>query len=631
MKSKFSAKSYLGFTILILFCLHTSARAQQDIVINSPNKQLKMTIYSSPFSYDVSLNNQPILQKSLFKLASNSESLTNRVSITIQNSYQHHHSYPKLGGHSIADDYCNGITLTIKTAKGLIYQLECRVFNDAASYRFLIPKNPRGQTIQENSTFTLPNHAIIWHHDMRMHYEGVYQKSNIDTLKSGVWVAPPATFETTSGNYGSITEADLKNYSGMTLKYNGQKGLDLTLSTEAPVSYPYELRYTKADIDHLAKAPKFYHQVITPWRVILAGKNLNVLVNSDAISSLNPAPDPKLFPQGPLSDWIKTGPAVWKYLDGGGDGTLENMERFSDDAAKLGFKFNILEGFWSKWSDQDIKTLVSHSKQEGVGIFVWIHSKNIRDDQVRHALFQRCHDLGISGLKIDFFDSEAKEVVDLYQNILKETAALHLFVDFHGSNKPTGENRTWPNELTREAVKGMEASKLEDRATHQTTLPFTRWLAGPAEYTPVHFGDRRKNTTWVNQIASAAILSAPMLTYAASPEHLLENPGVEMIKSIPSTWDETQVLSPSQIGDLAIFARRKGNVWFLAIMNGTQPKEINIPLNFLGKNNYQALIYKDAKDKGDAIVQDYQILNQSDSLKVNLKSGGGFIAKFELH
>src|SRR5262249_47035120 len=153
---------------------------------------------------------------------------------------------------------------------------------------------------------------------------------------------------------------------------------------------------------------------------------------------------------------------------------------------------------------------------------------------------------------------------DLYQSLLREAAELKLLVDFHGANKPTGEARTWPNELTREAIRGMEASKLADRATHDATLPFTRMLAGHAEYTPLHFGERRRNTTWAHQVASAAILSAPLLTYAAHPANMLANPCADMIKSIPSFWDETVVLPPSEIGEVAVFARRRGETWFLA-------------------------------------------------------------------
>jgi alpha-glucosidase len=118
---------------------------------------------------------------------------------------------------------------------------------------------------------------------------------------------------------------------------------------------------------------------------------------------------------------------------------------------------------------------------------------------------------------------------------LQQAASYHILLDFHGANKPTGQSRTWPNELTREAVKGMEARSVTDRATHETVIPFTRCLAGPAEYTVVLFGERRRNTSWAHQIASAAILSAPMLTYAANPENILSNPAVEVIKVIPAT------------------------------------------------------------------------------------------------
>src|SRR5262249_35074448 len=160
------------------------------------------------------------------------------------------------------------------------------------------------------------------------------------------------------------------------------------------------------------------------------------------------------------------------------------------------FEHHIIEGFWAQWTDDEIRDLVQYAKRRNVGIWLWKHSKDVRDPLPRQAFLKRCHDLGITGAKIDFFDHEAKEMIDLYQALLSEAAQLKLLLDFHGANKPTGVARTWPNELTREAIRGMEASKLADRATHNVTLPFTRMLAGHAEYTPTHFGERRKNTTW---------------------------------------------------------------------------------------------------------------------------------------
>lgn len=201
-------------------------------------------------------------------------------------------------------------------------------------------------------------------------------------------------------------------------------------------------------------------------------------------------------------------------------------------------------------------------------------------------------------------------------------------MDFHGANKPTGEARTWPNELTREAVKGMESRRLADRATHDATLPFTRWLAGPAEYTPLHFGDRRQNTTWAHQTASAAIFSAPLLTYAAHPAHILDNPCCAMIKSISSTWDETRVLPPSEIGEVAVFARRSGDTWFLAVLNGATARKLAVPLSFLGEGAYRAELVRDSQEDAAAVKTESVTVKRGDSLAIGLLEGGGFIARF---
>jgi len=258
---------------------------------------------------------------------------------------------------------------------------------------------------------------------------------------------------------------------------------------------------------------------------------------------------------------------------------------------------------------------------------LWKHSKSLRTPEARDSFFSKCHSLGIAGAKIDFFDSEAKEVIDLYDSILHDAARYHVLLDFHGANKPTGLLRTFPNSLTYEAVKGMEASKLVDRATHETTIPFTRCLVGPAEYTVMLFNERRKNTTWTHQIASAAILSAPLLTYAANPDTMLMNPAVNIIRSIPATWDETIVLPPSEIGEVAVYARRKGESWFVAVMNGTAPKKIRVPLGFL-KGNYRAEIAKDGAANDALVVIEQKKYSANDDLELDLVSGGGFIARF---
>ena len=328
------------------------------------------------------------------------------------------------------------------------------------------------------------------------------------------------------------------------------------------------------------------------------------------------------------TSWIKPGRAVWKYLDGGGGNTIEDVRNFSRDAGELGFEYQVVEGFWRRWSDAEVRDLVAYSREQGVGLWFWRHSRELRTPEARSRFFTQLENWGVVGAKIDFFDHEHKEVVDLYTALLEEAARHHVMVNFHGANKPTGEARTWPNELTREAIKGMEARRLEDRARHDATLPFTRYLAGPGDYTPVVFGERRGNTTAAHQIATAAVFDEPLLTYGANPQTLLAHPAVEMIKSIPAVWDETRVLPTSAIGELAVMARRSGDQWFLAVLNGGEERTIKAPLDFLDDGEHAASYVRDGAGDPTQVELQQTTARRGDMLEIRLSAGGGFIGRF---
>jgi alpha-glucosidase len=175
----------------------------------------------------------------------------------------------------------------------------------------------------------------------------------------------------------------------------------------------------------------------------------------------------------------------------------------------------------------------------------------------------------------------------------------------------------------------MEASRQPDRAFHETVLPFTRFLAGHGDYSPVLFGERRGNTTWAHQIALPVVFNESLITYAASPQHLLENPAVEMIKSIPATWDQTIVLAGSEIGESAIFARRSGKTWFLGVLNGPAAKKIEVPLAFLGEGSYAAMTVSDRPGESAAVdVKNHQSFDRSAKIALDLPAGGGYVARF---
>ncbi|MBV9865427.1 MAG: glycoside hydrolase family 97 catalytic domain-containing protein [Abitibacteriaceae bacterium] len=623
---------FYSVSLMLMVSLARVGQAANENVIVSPNGQVQARVFlqGGQLSYAVTFRTKPVIEVSPIRITIAGQDLTSNVAVSLTQPYQVQESFPWYGSHALATNHCNGATIALRDLKSnTSYTLDVRAYNDGMAFRYSVPGNDQARVPDETTAFLIPAGSVVWHHNLRGHYEGNHSRNDVATIAAGEWAAPPLTYKLPDGaGYASITEANLVNYPGMALQADGQRGFNIGLGHKHPISYPFELRY-KEDIERVSKPAAMTGTITSPWRVVLIGPDLNTLVNSDIIPSLCPPPDKALFPDGIKTGWVKPGRAVWAYLDGGAR-TLEGAKEFCKMAGQLGFQYNVIEGYWEKWSDAEIKDMVAYAAQQGVGIWVWKHSKQLRDATVRHQFFQRCHDLGVVGVKIDFFDNEAKELIDLYQAILRETAESHLMVNFHGSNKPTGEARTWPNELTREAVHGMEGRMTTpgQRALHDVTLPFTRYLAGPADYTPVHFGARRADTSWAHQIASGAIFTSPLLTYAANPTNLLSNPAVDLIKSIPSVWDETVVLPPSEIGEVAIFARRTGTTWFLAVMNGTTARTINLPLSFLAAGSYHAMLVRDDKNDGGAVQIEHTTEKRSNSLSIDLRSGGGFIARF---
>jgi alpha-glucosidase len=604
--------------------------AAADVSVQSPNGavQFRLVPEGGRLTYSVTLAGKPAVESSPLAITIDGTTVSEGVEVGPVDRYRVDETYPTMGNHPAAANRCNGARVNLRRTRGPDWTLDVRAYDDGVAFRYTVDGNGKPRVPDETTRFVLPAGSTVWSHDLNGHYEGVHQAKLISAVPAGTWAAPPLTVRLPNGaGYASITEAALINYAGMALRADGQRGYELVLAHKHPVSYPFKLRYSQEDIDRLAKPAAITGTIISPWRVVLLGADLNTLVNSDIVTSLNPPPDPALFPDGPRTAWVKPGRAAWTYLDGG-EKTLAGQQEFCRIAGELGFEYLIVEGFWRKWDDEGLRDLVATGKRHGVGIWLWRHGKELRDPATRTAFFDMCRSFGVAGVKIDFFDHEAKEVVDYYQTLLRETAEHHLLVNFHGSNKPTGESRTWPNELVREAVKGMEASKLTSRARHDATLPFTRFLAGPADYTPVHFGARRGDTTVAHQVATAVVFTAPLLTYGAHPKTLLEHPTAPLVKAIPSVWDETVVLPASAVGEVAGFARRSGETWYLAIVNGPDSRTQRVPLTFLGPGEYQSFVVRDRDGDPAAVRLEEATAGRGDTATIDLSPGGGFVARY---
>jgi len=609
----------------------------RQIQVASPDAKVKFTLGPNPerLTFTVMLDETAVIEPSGLDMRVDGYDLSSGVIFNNLETYSIDETYPWHGVHSTAVNRCNGakVSLTHDLSQ-VAYALEIRAFNDAVAYRHIIPGNPDAVRVpNEYSRFVLPAGTTVWYHDLDGHYEAEYDRQEISQVKPGQWAGPPVTFELPGdAGVGSITEANLVNYSGMALECDGRGGWIIGLGHRQPINYPYELRYGRNEAKRLAAPAAVTGTITTPWRVVLLGRDLNTLVNGDALPSLCPPADPGLFPQGMDTPWVEPGLCVWDYVDRGYERSsgsqFDRMKDFSRMAGEIGAKYHILEGFAYGWSDEQVKEFVDYSRERGVRVLFWRHSNQLRTPQAREEFFSRLHRLGVAGAKIDFFDHEAKENIDLYEALLAKAAEYQAVLDFHGANKPTGRLRTWPNAMLYEGVRGMESSGLQRRARHETILPFARYLAGPTDYTTMVFTERRRDSTWAHQIACLATFHSPILTIAAHPQSILDNPALDVIKSIKAVWDETLVLPGSKIGELSIFARRSGDMWMLAIMAAGPARTVEVPLSFLGEGAYKATLVHDSKEKPDAVVLKEALLGGDRTLKIDLADGGGFVARF---
>ena len=618
-----AALAVLGVTLAV------GGRAQAPTTVSSPNRELTLAVVpvEGRLTWSVRAGATAVIEPSALGILVDGVDLGHGATLGRVEGYRVDDSYPWRGIKSEIKYRANGtrIRATHPSSK-TAFTVDVRVSNDAAAIRFLVPG--RGLRVPDAAMrFVLPAGSTVWSHGLRDHYEAVYEKKPIEEVPAEEWAAPPVTIKLgNQSGYAAIMESNLRNYPGMALQADGQRGYLERLGHSHPPGYPYTLRYGEDNAKRLAVPAPIDGDIATPWRVVSFGRDLSALVNSDAVHALADPHDPALFPLGSRTPWIQHGRAVWRYLDGG-ENTPAGIKQFSKLAGQLGFEHQVVEGQWARWSDEELRDVIEYSKAQGVSLWLWRHSNTLGDPAKRRELFARIQKLGAVGLKVDFLDHEAKEVIDLYQAILRDAAAHKLMVNFHGANKPAGEARTWPNELTREGIYGLEHRRMERWGRFNAEFPFIRMLAGHADYTPVVFGERRKETSWAHQIASAAVLTSPLLVYGGHPASLLSNPAVEMIKSIPSVWDETRVLPPSEIGEFALFARRSGKTWFIAALNGPDDRTVTVDLSFLPRRTYRALIVRDRLE--DAAAVHVETRDISRSLDIAMRGSGGFIARLQ--
>lgn len=607
---------------LALLGLLQAATLQAQTSVQSPDKKITLTFTRSnqQLLYQVTFNGKPVIDPSALALEIDGAP-TRAVNETGKPVFtKANETYDWRGVHSKAVNQYQQVTLPVTSAGNIpVFRIEARVFNNGVAFRYLLAAAGKNTVDADNTIFSIPAGSTIWSQGDIGGYEGKYRQQDIATVKAGQKAGPPLTIQLPGGaGYAAITEGGLTDFAGMSLVATGNNAF-------------------KA---HLTGKTQTNENIATPWRIIEIGADLNTLVNCDIVHNVSPPMEKKFFPKGYKTDWVKPGKSVWSWLAGNGDVTFENMKRFSKWAGELGFAYNLVDEGWSGWNDggkdkwELLKELVQYSDSQHVKVWVWkaYPDRNgvpgLKNAEARKAFFKQCKETGIVGLKIDFFDEESQEVIDFYQAALKDAAAMHLMLDFHGANKPTGESRTWINEMSREGIRGLENGT--DWPGHNTTLPFTRYLAGHGDYTPLTFRDIGKGTTLTHQVTTLAAFTSPFLCVAADPQAILNSPAKEMIKAIPTVWDETIILPQSKIGEIAIMARRSGNTWYLCALNGTAAATVTVDLSFLSKGNYHAATMEDDKSSYDKALFNDQTLNSGNKVTITMPPGGGYLARFSI-
>ncbi|MHC4204451.1 MAG: glycoside hydrolase family 97 protein [Planctomycetota bacterium] len=635
--------TYVNLSVLI-FSLSAISIAAEEVCLPGPNGLIKAFVSTDAqgqLVYRLTHKGNTVIETSALGVTVDGQTLGKKVKIKPPARREISTSYAWRGVKNRAVNNCNSYDVpVIHQASGLTWILELRVFDDGMAYRYRIGGTGRRKIEGEATSWQLPKGTSVWYQTNTANYEGVYNKSSPEDIpletKGGqgerpVFLGYPVTAELPNGKYALLSEAGLYNYSGMTLKPTGTRTFEAVFEDD-PKGF-------------VVDGP-----IISPWRITIVTENLNDLVNSDLIHNVCEPPDSELFPDGINTGWIRPGKGLITWAVFGNDGARWDRQKwFVEMCAKLNCEYLLVDGGWRSerwgwlkdggdlWSRLD--ELCRYAAKRNVDIFVWHAYPEGRNDgpgltdrAKREEFFKRCKAAGVKGVKVDFFDSERKEIVDVYEDILSMTAKYQLMVNFHGANKPAGEVRTWPHEITREGIREQEYLLWGQLPLHHyAALPFTRLVAGHGDFLPTYIRPKYlKNTTAVFQLATSIIFHSPFICWPDHPEAYLESSFLPLIRTMPAVWDETRVLEGSEIGAFISFARRSGEDWYVAVLNCREKeKTYSIPLAFLGEGDYQAALYHDAPGPRASVrIETGHSVQKGQTISIRLKGGGGFVGRF---
>ena len=637
--------------------------------VTSPDGHISATVMvGEDIRYSVSRNEQTLIAPSTISMNLSDGTVfgqNDKVRKTVRTSFDERFSTVAYKKAEVRDNY-NQILLNFKE-----FSLIFRAYDDGVAYRFVsnLDKKKTYEVISEQAEFNFgeDRQAFIPYVNSGAKtvegqyfnsFENTYTVQNLSQWRKDRLAFLPLVVAADEGVKILITEADLTNYPGMHVI--GTEGSNSLKGTFAP--YPKVIeqgghnRLQGMVMERENFIAKASGDEVFPWRVIMVSTSDSQLAVNDMVWKLSPKQD-----AGTDYGWVKPGKVAWDWwndwnlygVDFKAGINNETYKYYIDFASAHGIAYVILDEGWAVnlqadlfqvIPEIDIQELVDYGKERGVGIILWAGYWAFNRDMEK--VCRHYSEMGVKGFKVDFMDRDDQLMVNFHARAAETAARYGLMLDFHGTYKPTGLSRRWPNVVNYEGVHGLEQMKWKpkecDQVTYDVTVPFIRMAAGPMDYTqgamrnasksnyrPV-YNEPMSQGTRCRQLAEYVVFDSPLNMLCDSPSnYIAEAECTEFIAACPETWDESLGVN-GEIGKYITIARRSGDAWYVGALTNWDERDITLDLSFLGEGEWSLDIFQDGPNAEKA-ARDYvhttATVPADRKITAHLAPGGGWAAK----
>ncbi|WP_293742476.1 glycoside hydrolase family 97 protein [uncultured Pedobacter sp.] len=641
-------KSFIFFNLLTFLCCAVTYGQQKQYPVISPNGKIKLVLHyqasvaddttaSAKFHIYYQTNGKwtAVLTGNSLGLSTDQEQFKKLLLKSAGTVKRNDTRYEMLSGkRKLCENNANEGTFSFSNANGKLLNIVFRVYNDGIAFRYVLPKwsNQQVNIKDEYTTFNIPAQTERWAQAYDPGYEDFYPYSTSGKGEKGQEWSYPALFKSRQAPvWYLISEAGNSAFNAAS-KLNNKADLN-----EYKVSYAAGRKgfEQKGDVSKLPWKSQ--------WHTVMIG-SLATVVQSTLITDVS---EPSRIVQ---KDWIKPGAVAWIYWAyNHGSKDYQKAVEYTNLAKAMNWPYVLIDWEWDVMGNGGkLEDAVNYAKSKGIKPLIWYNSgttdwsdatpvDRMRTREKRIKEFEWLNKIGVYGIKVDFFAGDQQDMIKLYLDILQDAADHKLMVNFHGATIPRGWSRTYPNLMSIEAVYGAEWYNNSDILTnkagvHNTTLPFTRNVIGPMDYTPVTFSNSQHPhiTSYGHELALSVVFESALQHFADRPEayYALPEAPKNFLKTVPTAWDETRLLSGFP-GKHVVMARKRGTKWYIGGLNGEEDaKVLQFSLDFLNKKQANITIIQDGENDKSFNTQT-QLWHKGQVLKINCLPRGGFVAVVE--